>query len=143
MFGDFSVNCCNVMCWDWDRHGFNFNSLSHELLVEFLGNFDVFLMGGLVDNGLRIGHLNIADWLWGDAISVRLGRHFDVAWLIRGGLDKTRIILGTVGICHDDRLSVAIGRSGTISRKHSVIGIISCAVFLSGCLNCGNGSNDE
>ena len=132
MFGDFSVNCCYVMCWDWDRHGFNFNSLSHELLVEFLGNFDVFLMGGLVDNGLRSGHLNIADRLWGDAISIRLGRHIDIAGLIRGLLDITRIILGTVGICHDDRLSVAIGRSGTVPRKHSVIGIISCSVFLSG-----------
>ena len=132
MFSDFGVNCCHVMCRHSHRHWYRCDCLSHELLVEFLGNFDVFLMGGLVDNGFRIGHLNIADWLWGDAISVRLGRHFDISGLIRGALDITRIILGTVGICHDDRLSVAIGRSGTISRKHSVIGIISCAVFLSG-----------
>ena len=96
-----------------------------------------------MDNGCCSGHLNIADWIRGDAISVRLGRHFDIAGLIRGRLDVARIILGTVGVCHDDRLTVAIGRSGTITWKDSVIGIISCAIFLSGRLYCGNSSNDE
>ena len=36
-----------------------------------------------MDNRCRSRHLNIADRLWGDAISIRLGRHFDIAGLIR------------------------------------------------------------
>ena len=145
MFSDFGVNCCHVMCRHSHWHWYRCDCLSHELLIEFLRNFNVFLVRGLVDNGCRSGHLNVADLLLRDAISVRLGlgRHFDIAGLIRGRLDVARIILGTVWVSHDNGLSVAIGTSGTVPWKDSIIGIISCAIFVSGRLGCGNGSNDE
>ena len=72
-----------------------------------------------------------------------MGRHFDIAGLIRGRLDVARIILGTVWVCHDNGLSIAIGTSATITWKDSIIGIISCAIFVSVNLCCGNSSNDE
>ena len=143
MFSDFGGNCSYVMCRHIHCHWCRCDCLSHELLIEFLRNFDVFLMGGLVDNGCSRRHLNIADRLCRDAISVRLGRHFDIAGLIRGRLDVARIILGTVWVCHDNGLSIAIGTSATITWKDSIIGIISCAIFVSVNLCCGNSSNDE